>query len=251
MKKFYFVTVLLLSLLLCSCGSDNSGTSKSTELSEKYSFYPDAVRNIQNEMEVSAEEADEIFLVLVEQCGVDKSFTVSKHKSGEYYTARVGYSSLSVYLKDNAVSEVFHKEGQLYPAVAADASGSEENSAPEGATDTEIVEMPEEDSATEETEMQPAAESNTEIVEEVPASEPNPADNASGQSNGESNFNTYNNTEQQNTAAQYVLNTNTLKIHYPDCNSVPKIAPDNYGTSDLTVEELQAQGYTTCGNCFK
>ena len=65
------------------------------------------------------------------------------------------------------------------------------------------------------------------------------------------NFDTYNNTEQQQTTASYVLNNSSKKIHYPSCRSVPKIAPQNYATSNQTVNELIAQGYTTCGICFK
>ncbi|MDE6983110.1 MAG: hypothetical protein K2O99_01020, partial [Lachnospiraceae bacterium] len=63
--------------------------------------------------------------------------------------------------------------------------------------------------------------------------------------------NTPETTEQQQTTAAYVLNNSTKKIHYPSCSSVPKIAPQNYGTSGQTVEELIAQGYSTCGICFK
>jgi TM2 domain-containing membrane protein YozV len=68
---------------------------------------------------------------------------------------------------------------------------------------------------------------------------------------GESNFNTYNNTEQQNTTSQYVLNTSSHKIHLPNCSSVSKIAPENYSTSDLSIEDLESQGYSRCGNCLK
>lgn len=70
-----------------------------------------------------------------------------------------------------------------------------------------------------------------------------------GTGNGD-NFNTYDNAEQQQTSATYVLNTKTHKIHVPTCRDVPKIAPDNYSTSNQSVDELQAQGYTTCGHCF-
>lgn len=66
----------------------------------------------------------------------------------------------------------------------------------------------------------------------------------------DSNFNTYNNTEQQSTTDEYILNTSTMKIHHPSCKSVPKIAPQNYATSNLSVNELINQGYSTCGNCF-
>lgn len=70
-------------------------------------------------------------------------------------------------------------------------------------------------------------------------------------SSGNDNFDTYNNTSQQQTDSTYVLNTNTMKIHHPTCSSVPKIAPHNYATSNATLNELLAQGYTTCGICFR
>lgn len=67
-----------------------------------------------------------------------------------------------------------------------------------------------------------------------------------------SNFNTYDNASQQQTEDTYVLNTSSLKIHYPNgCSGVRKIAPQNYATSSATLDELLAQGYTTCGNCFQ
>ncbi len=71
-----------------------------------------------------------------------------------------------------------------------------------------------------------------------------------GEGNGE-NFNTYDNPGQQNTAATYVLNTHTMKIHYPSCSSVKKIAPQNYAESNSSVDALKGQGYSTCGQCFK
>lgn len=66
---------------------------------------------------------------------------------------------------------------------------------------------------------------------------------------GGSNFDTYDNPEQQKTEATWVINTSSMKIHYPSCSDVKKIAPQNYSTSNLTESELIAQGYTTCGRC--
>ena len=68
---------------------------------------------------------------------------------------------------------------------------------------------------------------------------------------GNSNFDTYDNTEQQQTTDTYVLNTSSMKIHHPSCSSVPKIAPQNYGTSSESIDDLRAKGYSTCGICFK
>lgn len=81
--------------------------------------------------------------------------------------------------------------------------------------------------------------------------QPNDAPAAPDTGDGNNNFDTYDNTEQQQTADTYVLNNSNKKIHYPSCSSVPKIAPNNYATSSQTVEELIAQGYSTCGVCFK
>ncbi len=73
----------------------------------------------------------------------------------------------------------------------------------------------------------------------------------SGASGDPGNFNTYDNPSQQQTEAIYVLNTHTLKIHHPSCSSVKKIAPQNYATSNSSLDDLISQGYSTCGNCFK
>lgn len=48
----------------------------------------------------------------------------------------------------------------------------------------------------------------------------------------------------------YVLNTSTQKIHHPNCKSVDKIKPENYATTDKSLEELLDEGYTKCGNCW-
>lgn len=63
------------------------------------------------------------------------------------------------------------------------------------------------------------------------------------------NFDTYNDKSQQETNAAYVLNTSTKKFHYPSCRDVPKIAPQNYSTSDLPRDSLISRGYSSCGHC--
>ncbi len=47
----------------------------------------------------------------------------------------------------------------------------------------------------------------------------------------------------------YVLNTNTMRIHYPYCHSVDQMADKNKAYSDKSVAELKAEGYVPCGNC--
>ncbi|MBQ8305357.1 MAG: MBL fold metallo-hydrolase [Blautia sp.] len=55
---------------------------------------------------------------------------------------------------------------------------------------------------------------------------------------------------QQNDAEfRYVCNTNTKKFHEPDCSSVEKIKEKNRLNTNLTRDELIAEGYEPCGNC--
>lgn len=68
---------------------------------------------------------------------------------------------------------------------------------------------------------------------------------------GINNFDTYDNADQHNTNADYVLNTKSRKVHYPSCDSVKKIAPANYKEFFGTIDEALADDYSKCGICFK
>ena len=93
----------------------------------------------------------------------------------------------------------------------------------------------------------PFTEENTQqYSEDEQAGAEIPQSYASDNSN---NFNTYDNADQQQTSATYVLNTSSKKFHYPSCESVKKIAPQNYATSCSSRDELIVQNYKPCGNC--
>lgn len=47
----------------------------------------------------------------------------------------------------------------------------------------------------------------------------------------------------------YVLNENTKRFHYADCDSVYEMLDKNRAFTDLSREELIEQGYRPCGNC--
>ena len=53
----------------------------------------------------------------------------------------------------------------------------------------------------------------------------------------------------QTEAADYVLNTNTKRFHYPDCKSVTDMKEKNKQYYHGSREDLINQGYTACGNC--
>lgn len=48
---------------------------------------------------------------------------------------------------------------------------------------------------------------------------------------------------------EYVLNTNTMKFHWPDCASVGDIASNNRQDFTGTRDEVIAKGYEPCGRC--
>lgn len=101
-------------------------------------------------------------------------------------------------------------------------------------------------SAQQSTNTQSKTKKTSEDVVPIPETNSNTSDINSGNAD---NFDTYDNPEQQQTEATYVLNTSSMKFHYPSCKSVKKIAPKNYATSSASRDELISQGYDPCGNC--
>lgn len=47
----------------------------------------------------------------------------------------------------------------------------------------------------------------------------------------------------------YVLNTNSMKFHYPDCSSVTKMSDSNREDVKAAREDLISEGYSPCGIC--
>lgn len=47
----------------------------------------------------------------------------------------------------------------------------------------------------------------------------------------------------------YILNTNSKKIHYPDCDSVGRMSEKNKEEYSGSISDKIAEGYTTCGTC--
>ena len=50
--------------------------------------------------------------------------------------------------------------------------------------------------------------------------------------------------------ADYILNTNSKKIHLPDCSSVSTMSEKNKKAYTGTIEDLLSDGYTRCGSCL-
>ena len=119
LKTLILSTVLSLSLNSCGILVDLD-TPKSSELSEKYEYYQDSVNTIRSFMNTTPEEADEIFIILVSECGIDKkigSIYKNIYSDDTCYTVYCGFSSLDVYLSDdNVVSKVLKSGKEIYPS---------------------------------------------------------------------------------------------------------------------------------------
>ena len=55
--------------------------------------------------------------------------------------------------------------------------------------------------------------------------------------------------DNKSTESKYILNTNSKKIHYPNCHSVKRMSEKNKKNSGLSKSELINQGYDPCKNC--
>ena len=56
--------------------------------------------------------------------------------------------------------------------------------------------------------------------------------------------------KQNSVTGQYILNTNTKKIHKTSCRYVSKMSEKNKQNYSGSLDELYSMGYTTCGVCF-
>lgn len=52
-----------------------------------------------------------------------------------------------------------------------------------------------------------------------------------------------------NQVHHYVLNTSSMKFHFPDCGSVKLMSDENRKDVEANREDLIEQGYSPCGNC--
>ena len=122
-NKTVFIVLFFCFLLLTGCGGSPS-SEKSTELSEKYDFYKESADNIRRGCDVTSEEADDIFIILVDECGVSDLINyVSNNNDGTFSIWSSG-TKYTVALDNGTVSTVFTKswfsDVQLYPEVEDD-----------------------------------------------------------------------------------------------------------------------------------
>lgn len=117
MKKIVALALAaVLSLSLAGCGDVlvDLDTPKSEELTAQYEFYPDSMNTIRAEMQITPEQADEVFIALV-SCGLDGKISTVSESDGAY-KVRWGTNSLEVTMNDDGtVAEISDGKDVLYP----------------------------------------------------------------------------------------------------------------------------------------
>ena len=117
MKKIVALALAaVLSLSLAGCGDVlvDLDTPKSEELTAQYDFYPDSMNTIRAEMQITPEQADEVFIALV-SCGLDGKINTVSESDGAY-KVRWGTSFLEVTMNDDGtVAEIGDGKNVLYP----------------------------------------------------------------------------------------------------------------------------------------
>ena len=113
MKKSILSLVAVLALLLSACGGSPS-SAMAEELSAKYDFYEKSAENIKKGFDVSADDADQVFLALVDSGITSEMGYITKNSDGSFKVYASG-TDYTVSMDGNAVSAVFLGEDQLYP----------------------------------------------------------------------------------------------------------------------------------------
>ena len=117
MKRFLSLAVasaLVVSLAGCGGVLVDLDTPKSEELSGQYDFYTDSANTIRSDMQITPEQADEVFIALT-SCGLDEKITSIFENNG-VYTVNFGGDSLDVTLTDDgAVDTIYRGRDMVYP----------------------------------------------------------------------------------------------------------------------------------------
>lgn len=119
--------------------TESLSKSKSDKLKTQYSFYEKSAKEICKEMKVTQDQADDIFIILVENCGLDGAirdiYTTNKGETYFYYWEGSAKTQ-EITLENGIVTEVKYGFTVLYPQNSSESETSSENSSESESTYT-------------------------------------------------------------------------------------------------------------------
>lgn len=123
-KLFSFLMCAILALSLAACGgSPAPETEKTAELRAQYGFYDESAKQIKIGIkDITAEQADEVFIVLASHCGLDGAIkdVYKKNSAGNDNTYSYYWdgsaATYDIVLDGGIVSEVYNGSILVYPA---------------------------------------------------------------------------------------------------------------------------------------
>lgn len=229
MKK---IICLVLAILMCFLAGCAEVVETDAELESQYSYYTASAAKLRNEIELSQEQANAAFKILV-RCGMDKEvnyiFDHTDAEGKDYYEVYYGTKSFDVYFKDGAIETVKQYSKVLYPESHESANEGTTSGETATASGTSITEAAEAETATKKT---IATEGKSSIKEQT-TKRPQPI------------------TTEKATEKKYtvILNTKTHVYHTKECRSVGLMDSENRSSVTGTIAEIEAAGYRLCGNC--
>lgn len=241
MKVSYMIVIVIFMIFFITLfgPSSHSLESITIEVVNPQAAY-DINTDIQIRIKVEPEDA-EVDSIKYYVDGDSMTFSASGvHTGDQEGTFRIGVKSGKIKSNILSIPVIDVTTRQEKRLAAEQAEQAEKELASEEQEDTENL-NPEEPSEQDSETQEPSAPADEQASSSQNDTEGTDNDNSS---------NTDENSEQQQIVTSYVLNTSTFKIHRSSCRDVKKIAPENRSISTLSLEELQNQGYSTCGHCF-
>lgn len=115
MKKLLsFLLAATLAAGLCACSTVDTKTENYQKYSAEYPYYEKSVDHIRQATGLTAQQSENAFLILVQNCGVDSEITTVS-QDGDGYKMYYGGQNVVVGFSDGVVQTVTRGRDALYP----------------------------------------------------------------------------------------------------------------------------------------
>lgn len=116
MKRFLSIlAAAVLAVGLCSCSTVDTRTENFDKYSAEYPYYEKSVDHIRQATGLTAQQSEDAFLILVQNCGVDSEITMVSEDGGGYKMYYSGQNVVVGFDGSGAVQTVTRGRDAVYP----------------------------------------------------------------------------------------------------------------------------------------